>query len=187
MDSQPVHLDWNLLYCCQVGTPAAPARRAQGTPELQEGPTLGRWGCWKSRYECVSDDARAHIWHTLACPASQLAAGLGTQMCLQMCKQVSPGRAGTRGRVCTERRARQSWCARVCEGASARSVCVCVCVCFSHGFISEDCFRAWSQVLSSSGNYAFLGGFGERARGLRPLPSAVNHCPGSLRDRSVPW
>lgn len=44
-------------------------------------------------------------------------------------------------------------------------VCTCVrgslcarSVCFSHGFISEDCFRAWSQVLSSSGNYAFLGG-----------------------------
>lgn len=79
------------------------------------------------------------------------------------------------------------------EGARARAgVHVCArqalrAVCFSHGFISEDCFRAWSQVLSSSGNYAFLGGSGKRARGLRPLPSAVNHCPGSLRDRSVPW
>lgn len=70
-----------------------------------------------------------------------------------------------RTRSCTglrvrEAGVRESWCARVCEGASARTLCVCVCVCLSHGFISEDCFRAWSQVLSSSGNYAFLGGSG---------------------------
>lgn len=89
-----------------------------------------------------------------------------TQACGQMCARASlpaivhgDGGDGEGGRD-TGLRVREAGRARELVCTCARGSLCAHSVCFSHGFISEDCFRAWSQVLSSSGNYAFLGGSG---------------------------
>lgn len=88
------------------------------------------------------------------------------RVCEQNGAKAAPSEAGRTTAV--SRCAHEHPHMRSCAGMRVRKaglVCTCVrgslcalSVCFSHGFISEDCFRAWSQVLSSSGNYAFLGG-----------------------------
>lgn len=135
------------ILCQATGNllqPMSPAE-AQGTPA--EGPTLQLLEEPLCRRTSTLVPARF-------CPGGRRR-GQGTRACSQIRAPASSPAIAHRA-ACARGRAGERAGVHVCVRGSlcAHSVC------FSHGFISEDCFRAWSQVLSSSGNYAFLGGSG---------------------------